>query len=172
MKGYLIIDVGTGNLRVAVCDVAENVLSIERKDIKYYNDTAYPNAQYFKPDELWNDIIELSKKAISSAKSKYENLKIVASTSTSQREGIVLIGKNKEDIIGLPNHDHRGREWESSIHDPDKVYEKTGRKVSSLFSALKVKGIQERYPHYYERLAYFTSISDWVGYNLSGTIVY
>lgn len=172
MNAYLIIDVGTGNLRVAVCTAKGDVLALQRKDIRYYNDTKYPDAQYFNPDNVWKDIIDLSKEVLSVAKKDNKDLTIVAGTSTSQREGVVLIDIDGNDIIGLPNHDHRGREWESTITNPDEVYKKTGRKVSSLFSALKVKGFLNRYPEYEDTLAKFTSISDWVTYKLSGSMVY
>lgn len=172
MKAYLIIDVGTGNLRVAVCATDGQILAIERTDIVYYNDEAYANAQYFKPDEVWANMLLLAKKTIALSVEKYAELDFIGCTSTSQREGIVLLGKEGEDLLGLPNHDHRGKEWEADIANRQEVYEKTGRKVSSLFSALKVRGVLERYPSYDAKLFKFTSISDWVLYKLSGALVY
>ncbi len=34
-KGYLIIDIGTGNVRVAITDQAGNVLHVERDNVHY-----------------------------------------------------------------------------------------------------------------------------------------
>lgn len=172
MTGYLIIDVGTGNLRVAVCDTNENILAIERTDIRYYTDEAYTLAEYFRPEELWNDVKSLIREVTGRAKEQFPELDIIASTSTSQREGVVLVGAEGQPVIGLPNHDHRGRKWEDTITQKDLVYEKTGRKVSSLFSALKIRGIQERYPELMNKTTHFTSISDWIGFQMTGKLVY
>jgi len=171
-SGYLIIDIGTGNLRVAVCDQDENILAIRRTDIIYHTDEAYPNAYYFRPDDLWIDVMQLIKEVTEEVRRKYSDLKWLAVTSTSQREGVVLLNQEGEGVIGLPNHDHRGREWEASIFQKDLVYEKTGRKVSSLFSALKLRGMQERYPEKMVEVVHFTSISDWIGFQFSGKLVY
>src|SRR5690625_4107560 len=114
-SGYLIIDIGTGNLRVAVCDQDENILAIRRTDIIYHTDEAYPNAYYFRPDDLWIDVMQLIKEVTEEVRRKYSDLKWLAVTSTSQREGVVLLNQEGEGVIGLPNHDHRGREWEASI---------------------------------------------------------
>lgn len=172
MKAYLIIDVGTGNLRVAVCATDGRILAIERTDIVYYNDEAYANAQYFKPNEVWANVLLLANKAIAVATESFGDLDFIGCTSTSQREGIVLLAKDGEGLLGLPNHDHRGKEWEADVDNVLEVYEKTGRKVSSLFSALKVRGVLEKYPSYTAKLFKFTSISDWVVYKLSGILVY
>lgn len=172
MNAYLIIDIGTGNLRVAVCKESGEILAIDRTDIRYYNDDKYADAQYFKPDELWKSILRLSKNALFEARKANPGLEIIACTTTSQREGIVLLDKEKNDIIGMPNHDHRGRIWEDTVENPDEVYRKTGRKVSSLFSALKVRGFLEKYPEHKESLSKFTSISDWAAYRLTGNLVY
>src|SRR5690625_5222819 len=172
ITGYLIIDVGTGNLRVAVCDTNENILAIERTDIRYYTDEAYALAEYFRPENLWNDVKSLIREVTGRAREQFPELEIIASTSTSQREGVVLIGAEGQPVIGLPNHDHRGREWEDTITQKDLVYEKTGRKVSSLFSALKIRGIQERYPELMNKTTHFTSISDWIGFQMTGKFVY
>lgn len=172
MNAYLIIDIGTGNLRVAVCKESGEILAIDRTDICYYNDDKYADAQYFKPAELWESLLRLSKNALSEARKVNPGLKIKACTTTSQREGVVLIDKERKDIVGMPNHDHRGRAWEATIENPDEVYTKTGRKVSSLFSALKVRGFLEKHPEFEEKLSKFTSISDWAAYKLTGNLVY
>ena len=63
-EAYLIIDIGTGNVRVAVADVKGEVLSVERDNVHYTKDELYPNALSFNPDELWEQIMALTKKSI------------------------------------------------------------------------------------------------------------
>jgi autoinducer 2 (AI-2) kinase len=168
MEACLIIDIGTGNARVAVATPGGEILSVEREDVHYEKDLHYPEAIYFDPDELWLQIRRLAKSALG----KVPQVKIVAVTATSQREGIVLIGQGGESLIGLPNIDHRGREWEHEIADRRKVYELAGRWPTSLFSAMKLVGIRNRRPEIWSRYRTFLSISDWVQYKLCGVMGY
>jgi len=164
MEAYLIIDIGTGNARVAVTDRGGNVLSVAREDVHYEKDIHYPDSIYFDADELWEQILRLAGRALS----EVPGVRVVAFTATSQREGIVLLGRNGESLIGLPNIDHRGRQWEGVLTDKQRVYLLTGRYPTSLFSALKLVGVREGRPAVWERVAGFLSISDWVQYKLSG----
>lgn len=167
-QAYLVFDIGTGNARVAVVDINGNVLSIERADILYHNDNQYPDARHFIPEVLWEQIAGLAKVALSNV----PDIQIIAVTSTSQRQGIVLIDEAGESYLGLPNIDNRGREWEEHYSDQTSIYPITGRTPSALFSAMKLVGLRERHPQQYQRLNRFTSISDWVTYALSGVLSY
>lgn len=168
LEGYIIIDIGTGNVRVAVVTPSGEILSIERENLHYNKEENYPDSLYFEPDLLWGQVQRLAKKALD----KTEDIRILAITATSQREGIVLIGKEGQSLIGLPNIDHRGRAWQDDIPDKNEVYQLTGRYPGSLFSAMKIIGIRNTRGDIWERLSSFMSISDWVAYKLSGILHY
>jgi len=110
---YLVIDIGTGNIRVAVASTTGEILGIDRDDIRYNKDTHYPESLYFDPNRLWQQVTALAKSALQAA----GHVNVLALTATSQREGIVLLDKRGKSLIGLPNIDHRGREWEQIITD-------------------------------------------------------
>jgi len=165
---YVVIDIGTGNARVAVVQPDGRVLSVARADIRYHKDDLYPDALYFEPAALWTQITDLTRQALAQA----PDVVVKAITSTSQREGIVLVDNKGKSLIGLPNIDHRGREWENMIADKTAVYALTGRYPGSLFSAFKLVGIRERRKDLWKKLAFFTSISDWVTYQLTGIAQY
>ena len=167
-EAYIVIDIGTGNVRVAVTSTSGEILGIARENLHNHKDDHYPEALYFDPNALWQQIIRLAKKALDTA----PGIKVLALTATSQREGIVLLGKQGESLIGLPNIDHRGREWDSMITDKSAVYQLTGRYPTSLFSALKIVGVQHRRPEIWKEFNTFLSISDWVEYKLSGVVHY
>lgn len=167
-EGYLIIDIGTGNVRVAVAATTGEILSVERDNMPYQTDEHYPDSVYFDPNHLWQIITTLAQTALSQVPA----VQIKALTATSQREGIVLIGQQGESLIGLPNIDHRGREWEHLVTAKNYVYELTGRYPTSLFSALKLVGVRERRPELWEVSATFLSISDWAQYRLSNVARY
>lgn len=165
---FLIIDIGTGNVRVAVASEDGRILNIQRDNVQYLKDEQYPDALYFEPDVLWDQIVKLTRSAIQQA----GGLRIKAITVSSQREGIVLLDANGRGLIGLPNHDHRGREWEARVPEKSRIYSIAGRYPSSLFSALKIIGIRERRPEIYDQLKTVVSISDWAQFQLSGIAGY
>ncbi|WP_431215956.1 FGGY family carbohydrate kinase [Puia sp. P3] len=167
-EAYLIIDIGTGNARAAVVSPGGELLGIQREDIIYHKDGRYPGALYFDPSVLWEQVCRIVSFALATA----GDVCVLAVTSTSQREGIVLADADGNALIGLPNIDHRGREWEDMIADKSRVYQLAGRYPSSLFPAMKVVGIRHRREDIFDRMAWFTSISDWIGYQLSGVAGY
>lgn len=85
-KGYLVFDIGTGNARVAVVSVSGGVQTVEREDIVYTAEPLYPDSRYFSPQALWNQIMNLAKRAMS----RSHHIEIIGLTSTSQRQGIVF----------------------------------------------------------------------------------
>src|SRR5438067_890757 len=110
-EAYIIIDIGTGNVRVAAAGINGEVLAVEREDLCYIRDEAYPDALYFDPEVLWQQVTGLARKVTDAL----PGIAIRALTATSQREGIVLLGAKGKSLMGLPNIDHRGREWEDII---------------------------------------------------------
>ncbi len=167
-EAYLIIDVGTGNLRVAVASKSGEILGLQRSDIEYLKDEDFPDSLYFNPTKLWEAIINLAKYALKQA----GDVKIIGATATSQREGVVLVDEAGNSLIGLPNIDFRGREWENIIKDKDVVYLLTGRYPTALFSAFKLIGTRNKKPELWRNFSTFLSISDWVEYQLSGVLHY
>ena len=167
-EAYLIIDIGTGNARAAVVSPAGELLGIHRENIIYHKDGHYPEALYFDPAQLWEQVCRIAAYVVKKA----GDITILAVTSTSQREGIVLLDKKTNALIGLPNIDHRGREWESMIADQSRIYQLAGRYPGSLFSVMKLHGIRRRREDIWRQLDSFTSISDWIAYKLSGIVGY
>jgi len=168
VKAYLIVDIGTGNARVAVVTPAGEILGIVRENVHYITDENYEESIYFEPEELWNQILRLAKTALLES----GNIEIIAVTATSQREGIVVIDADGKSLLGMPNIDHRGRKWENDLIAKDLVYNLSGRYPTSLFSAFKLVGLREVYPSVFQRLTSVMSISDWIQYKFSGVVGY
>lgn len=163
-QASLIFDIGTGNVRVAIAETNGNVICERRDNVNYTTDTEYPEALYFDPDKLWNQILNLSKQALQ----EISGVEIQAVSVSSQRQGIVLITEDGQSLAGLPNHDHRGRQWENQIQKKGRVYRKTGRYPTSLFSAMKLMGLKQKHPKLYNQTSKVMSISDWAQYMISG----
>ncbi|OYD43433.1 FGGY-family carbohydrate kinase [Sphingobacterium cellulitidis] len=163
-EAYLIVDIGTGNARVAVCATDGEILSIKRENVHYESDLKYDDSIYFNPEELWTQILKLSKEALAES----GEVQINAITATSQREGIVIVDAAGKSLLGMPNIDHRGRKWEVDLKDKDLVYNLSGRYPTSLFSAFKLVGVREVYPELFYQIASVMSISDWIQFQFSG----
>lgn len=164
MRAYLIIDIGTGNVRVAAVSTGGEIMWVERDNVIYERDQRYHDALFFDPDSLWKQILNLISRGLADNK----ETQIVAVTASSQREGIVVVDKAGRSMIGFPNHDHRGRFMEDLIKNKDAVYRLTGRYPTSLFSALKLVAYREKYPDQWKQAACFLSISDWAQFMLTG----
>ncbi|MEX2594347.1 MAG: FGGY family carbohydrate kinase [Anditalea sp.] len=167
-QGYMIVDIGTGNVRVAMVGAEGEILDMQRDNVVYKEEEGCSEALSFDPEILWSQILHLTKKVLQSAK----GVEIRAITASSQREGIVLMDEEGKALIGLPNHDHRGRQWEDTVQNKNRVYELVGRYPTSLFSALKLRGIKEKSPAIYEKIDKILSISDWAQYMFSGVMGY
>ncbi|MCF0073603.1 sugar kinase [Dyadobacter sp. CY261] len=167
-QAYLVADIGTGNVRIAIADTSGTMLGVASDDMRYEKDHHYPESIFFDPDALWKQIKTLAKTALAQA----GPVMIAAITATSQREGIVAIDNAGRSLIGMPNIDHRGREWEDATPDKHEIYLLTGRYPTSLFSALKLVGVRERLPDLWQQVSTFTSISDWAQFMFSGVLGY
>lgn len=166
---YLVIDIGTGNARVGVSTSEGEILAVRRENVSYHSDGNYEESIYFNPDELWMQILRLSREALDIVG---EEIHVKAITATSQREGIVVIDANGKSLLGMPNIDHRGRAWEGDLNDKDLVYSLSGRYPTSLFSAFKLVGLRAVYPDIFNSVSCFMSISDWIQYKFSGVTSY
>lgn len=161
---FIIIDIGTGNVRVAATSTDGQVLAVESDIMHYERDAEYEDAQSFDPNRLWNQIIDLTTNVLK----RIPRAEVKAITASSQREGVVLMDDEGRSLIGLPNIDHRGRKWENTISDKDMVYQMTGRYPTSLFSAFKLIGIKKKRPDIHADFSQVLSISDWAQYKLCG----
>ncbi|SEG00043.1 FGGY-family carbohydrate kinase [Sphingobacterium lactis] len=167
-QAYLIVDIGTGNARVAVSTVDGELLSIKRENVHYETDPNFEDSIFFNPEDLWQQILKLSTAALAEA----GEVQVNAITATSQREGIVVVDQAGKSLLGMPNIDHRGRKWEVDLQDKDLVYNLSGRYPTSLFSAFKLVGVREVYPELFADIASVMSISDWIQFQFSGIAGY
>ncbi len=164
---YLIYDIGTGNSRVSIVSEQKEMIGLRTFENRYYRDFRYKDALYFKPEEMLLEVMRCTGELLKA----HPEVRIEAVTATSARESIVLIDREGHWFYGLPNIDNRGEEWMDAIPGKDEVYRKTGRWVSTVFSAGKLMGLKKRYPDIYTRIEGITSLSGWIGYVFTGELV-
>ena len=159
---YLIVDIGTGNSRVALVTSSGKILDMDSFENVYQRDTLYDDAQYFIPADWKNRIIEGCKKVINS----HRDIKISGISASGARESIVCYDENGNDFLGLPNIDNRGAKWMDEIPEKAYIYEKIGRWCTEDFPAAKLMHKEE-----FAKIKKFTSLSEWVGEIFTGNIV-
>lgn len=162
----LIIDIGTGSTRVAAVSCRGAILNIKSFKNSFYVDDEYNDAKYFIPNELKQNIF-LGVKELSS---DLKSCKIRYISSSSARESFVLLDANGNDFYGLPNVDNRGKDWLSSIPDKDYIEKVTGRPLTEDFGAMKLYGFKQKRENYYHSIDNIISLSDWIGYILTGKV--
>ncbi len=165
---YLIIDSSSGSIRANLVSTEGQLLATSARSINNKPDPLYESALYFDFPEYDELLITVCREVVASV----DEAHILAVSAASQREGIVLLDEAGKAIVGLPNIDNRGLEYESGFEDRHDSYLKGGRWVSTLFPAVKLAGLRHKRPETYQRMCKFTSISDYIAYYFTGKLVY
>ena len=63
-KNYIVVDLGTGNSRIALVSSDGSMIDIKSFENVYYKDELYEDAQYFLPEEWEKIILEKCKELI------------------------------------------------------------------------------------------------------------
>lgn len=166
---YLIVDVGTGNLRVGAVDASSGtLLQIATCDTPYARDPAYADSSVFVPDQ-WKKVI---RDLIGQVMSHLPGRPIAAISASSQREGIVLIDREDHDFLGIPNVDNRAVAYLGMIEHAKEIEERTGFGLNPAFCGPKLFATMQAQPSLAGQIHAFLSISDWIGYLFTGRIAF
>ena len=166
-KASLIIDIGTGSTRVALVTRKFEIKEVLSFSNTYYEDERYKDAKLFDPEELERKIYLFLSKIV---RNNPEYL-ITHISSSAARESVVLIDETGKSFLGLPNIDNRGKEYlHNYVHNETLVRMKTGRPLTEDFVAMKLVGLKEKDPKAYKRIKHIVSLSEWIGYLLSGIL--
>ena len=168
MKHYLLVDLGTGNTRVALTDSSGKILALRTFTNVYYTDNAYPDAHYFLPQE-WEELIL---KYCDEIHNELPDVKIDAVSSAAARETIVLLDRSGKAFLGLPNIDNRGREYMHKIDGKDDIYRISGKWATEDFCAAKLLGYKKLYPADFEKTGSILSLDGWIGRIFTGLLTF
>lgn len=164
MKYYLMVDLGTGNTRVALVRSDGEIIDIRTISNSYYRDNAYSDAQYFLPEEWEKEILRCCDELYAAN----PGIKVSAMSSAGARQTIVLLDKEGKAFYALPNIDNRGRDFMDSIEDKEEIYRLSGKWVTEDFCASKIMGFKKLYPEMYERIGTVVSLSEWIAHIFTG----
>ena len=165
----LIIDAGTSRTRCTVFDRDLRALGSSSREWRYLNEDGAPRlARAFDPIELRQDVYELIRETLRSARTPPGD--VAAVSVTSQRQGVAFLGEDGETIYVGPNLDLRavfeGAAIDQSMRD--RVYRTTGHLPSFLFTPAKLRWFQNHLPGAYARIVGVLTLGDWLAWLLTG----
>ncbi len=166
MKHYLMFDLGTGNSRVGLVNSEGHILGIKGFTNTYYRDDQYEDAQYIIPGEWEDKLIDCCAELCA----EHPEVRVDAISSAAARQTFILIDKEGDTFLGLPNIDNRGREYVGAIANKEEIYRKSGKWVTEDFGAAKLLGLKKKMFDQYSRISKITSMSEWIGYVLTGRV--
>ena len=168
-KYLLAIDVGSSSVRSLLTDLTGKLVSCCNQEW-YYNSPCdiAPLGKEFDPETLWQIICHNTAKAIKDAGINRED--IISVSATSQREGMVLLDREGEELYSAPNIDLRALMEGLSIDSDlgEEIYSISGHTPSFLFAPAKLKWLEANNPDVYDKISTILTISDWIIYKLCG----
>lgn len=169
MSYVLAIDAGTGSVRACVFDTQGTPVAIAQRSWEHDPEVGVPGSMSFATERNWALVIDIIREALE--KSRVSGDDIVAVSSTSMREGIVILDEAGEEIWACANVDARAeQEVRDLAADPaleEKIYGITGQ-TFALAAGPRIRWLQAHRPELYERAATVLMLSEWVLYRLSG----
>lgn len=170
MQYLLAIDAGTGSIRAVLFDTLGHQIAIAQREWTHVSEEGVEGSMGFDFERGW----ELCKACIKEAIKGIDVKEIVAVSSSSMREGIVVYDKEKRELWGVTNVDSRASVQVKALKERDAGMEQEGYLRSGQSFALscmpRLLWLKENRPKLYEKAAYFTMISDWVLFKLCGEL--
>lgn len=166
----LAVDVGTGAGRCFLISLDGKYVFKSYREWSYYQPSdAGPGALEFSAEEFWAILAELIREVI--AKSGIRPDRIAAVSSTSQREGFVLLDREGKEIYAGPNLDTRipsSAKLGLIEKHKEEIYQATGHWPTPMFAPYRLLWLEEKRPNLFKAASRLLLLNDWVLYRLSG----
>ncbi len=172
MKYLLSIDAGTGSIRAIIFDKLGNQISMEQKEWTHLSEYDVHSSMNFDFVNNFNLLIFCIKEAIK--KANINSTDILALSSSSMREGIVLYDKNDKELWAVANVDSRAGKEVKYLKDNFKNFEKKAYQSSGQTFALgaipRLLWLKNNKFDLYKKVKKISMLSDWILFKLSGII--
>ncbi len=172
MKYLMTIDAGTGSVRAVIFDINGREISISQREWVHLPEEGVEDSMSFDYRKNWDLVCECIRDSIT--KANIDAKDILAVTSTSMREGIVLYDKDGNELWAVANVDARAKEEVRELKESFSGIEEEFYKISGQTFALgalpRLLWVKKHRPDIYEKTFKISMISDWVLFKLSGVI--
>ncbi|MEZ4508880.1 MAG: FGGY family carbohydrate kinase [Eubacteriales bacterium] len=171
MTRYLMaIDAGTGSVRAVIFDLEGHQISVEQREWTHLEDPRFPGSMDFDVKLNFRLVLECVSGAIK--KANISGSEIMAISTTSMREGIVLYDREGNEIWACANVDARAGKEVSQLMEIRPNIERDIYSISGQTFALgalpRILWVKNNLPDVYEKTAAVTMLNDWIIYRISG----
>ncbi|WP_294893950.1 FGGY family carbohydrate kinase, partial [Sulfuricurvum sp. RIFOXYD12_FULL_44_77] len=169
---FLVLDAGTGSIRAIIFDTLGNQIAIAQYEWEHIAESGIVGSMGFDFVRGW----ELAKRCIreSITASGISPAEIAAVSASSMREGIVVYDGDNREIWGVANVDGRSGAEVAYLKKEYPALERESYAISgqtfALSAAPRLLWLKNNRPSVYEKARYFTMISDWILFKLSGEL--
>jgi autoinducer 2 (AI-2) kinase len=162
------IDAGTGAGRCLLVSLDGKEVYSAYREWSYYNPPDAPGGMEFAAGDFWRTICETVQAAM--RQGSINGGDIVAVSTTSQREGVVLLDRDGKEIYAGPNLDSRAEAESAWLVERygERLYQVSGHWPEAMFAPSRLLWLKEYRPAIYKAVARLLLINDWVIYRLSG----
>src|SRR5579871_5813134 len=167
----LALDAGSGSGRSVLVSVDGRDCHVASRDWEYeYEPEHGPMACHFDPERFWNVLAGTVREVL--AKAGVEASQIMAVSTTSQREGCVLLDRRGCELYAGPNRDDRAHAIgdELARSHGDEIYGRTGHFPTGMFAAARLQWFRRNQPDLYDRAATLLMINDWIVFRLCNVL--
>ncbi len=173
MSGYLMaIDAGTGSVRAVIFDLNGNQLGVSQHEWQHIEDPRFPGSMDFDIERNWKLTVGCIKDVIAATGIAPDD--ILAISTTSMREAIVLYDDAKKELWACANVDARSnaeikmlKALGSDIEE--EIYALSGQ-TFALGALPRILWIKNNLPDVYKRIKMVTMLNDWLAYRLTGEL--
>lgn len=174
MTGCLVvIDAGTGSGRAVVFDGNGNQLGVGQQEWTHIAEPDAPGSMSFDTSANWALLARCTGRALEAAGVTGKD--VLAVSSTSMREGIVLYDSAGEELWACANVDSRAEAEVRELKARGAKFERNFYDQSGQTFALgalpRLNWVKKHRRHVFERVATMSMINDWIAARLSGEIV-
>lgn len=170
--GYLLaIDAGTGSCRAVVFDLAGKQVAMSQCEWYHASLPDYPGSSVFDTASNWKSITRCVRDVVDRLDGGASS--ILAVSTTSMREGMVLYDREGRELWACPNVDSRAAEESPELIArgvAEKIYFTAGDWIA-ITAPPRLLWIERHQPEVRERTAHLNMLSDWIVYRLSGEYI-
>jgi autoinducer-2 kinase len=167
----LALDAGTGSCRAVLFGLDGSQVAMAQREWSHRPVAGVPGSQEFNTATNWHLIAECVREAL--AQPGVNPSAILAVSTTSMREGMVLYDRSGREIWACPNVDSRsGAEATDLVQRglAERIYRQGGDWVA-ITAPARLRWIQRHEPKIFESTAHLTMLADWITNRLTGEFV-
>jgi len=173
MSAYFLgIDAGTGSLRAVIFDTFGNQIAIAQQEWNHIVSENISGSMGFDFIHGWKLAKQCIKEVV--VKAGISSKEIIAVSASSMREGIIVYDKDKNELWGVANVDSRAGsevvQLKREYPTMEREFYKSSGQTFALSAAPRILWLKNNQPSLYEKATYFTMISDWILFKLSGEL--